>query len=71
MEGRLSAGHTDAVHPSFKRTKTVQGVLHRNGTVLFRLEDQRMIVAIRTAEIAVGEKEYRADLPRPIDKRRL
>ena len=71
MEGRLTSGHTDAIHPSFERVKALQSILERDGAVLFRMEDQRMIMAIGTPEIAGGEKEHRTDLPRPIDKRRL
>jgi hypothetical protein len=71
MEGRLASGHTDAIHPSSERVKTLESVLERDGAVLFRMEDERMIMAVGASEIAAREKENRADLPRPIDKRRL
>jgi len=71
MEGWLTSGHTDTIHPSFEPAKALQSILERDGAVLFRMEDQRMIMAIGTPEIAGGEKEHRTDLPRPIDKRRL
>jgi hypothetical protein len=51
--------------------KALEGALERDGAVLLRMEDQRMIMTVGASEIAVRKKENRADLPGPIDKRRL
>jgi hypothetical protein len=32
------------------------------------MEDERMVVAVRTAEITVGKEKHRAEFPWPIQK---
>jgi hypothetical protein len=68
MEGRLPACDANPIDPTPERMKTPQNVFQRQGMILFRMENERMVVAIGAPEVAVREEKDRADLPGPIDK---
>jgi hypothetical protein len=50
------------------RTEVAQYLFNWNGSILLRMKNESMVVAVRTTKIAVGKKEHRADLPWPIHK---
>jgi hypothetical protein len=51
--------------------KTGENIFQRNGSILLRMEDQGMVVAIRTAEVTIGKEKHRAEFCRPIQQRSL
>jgi len=57
-----------AVDPATKGLEAAEDVFQRNGGVSFRMEDEKMIMAIRTAKIAAGKKKDGAELSWPIEK---
>jgi hypothetical protein len=46
----------------------IENLFQRNGRILFRVEDEGMVVAVRTAEITVREEKHRTKFPWPIQK---
>jgi hypothetical protein len=69
MKGRLSASEADPINPAFKSMETLKDVLQGDRSELAGMKDQRMVMAVRTTEVAARKKEDRADLPWPIQKR--
>jgi hypothetical protein len=68
MEGRFSTCEADSIHPVSERKEMSQNVIEWNGRISLRLKNERVVMAIRTSEIAVGKEENRADFPWPIHK---
>ena len=68
MKGRLSARDTNSVDPTLKRVEVTQNVFQRDRTVLFRMKNEGVIMAVRAAEIAIRKEEHRADFSWPIHK---
>jgi hypothetical protein len=68
MEGGLPACDANPIDPTPEGVKTAQNVLKGQGMVLFRMKNERVVVAIGTTEVAVRKEEDRTDLPGPIDK---
>jgi hypothetical protein len=68
MEGRFSTREADPINPVPKRKEVSQNVIEWNGRISLRLKNKRVVMAVRTTEIAVGEEEDRADFPWPIHK---
>jgi hypothetical protein len=58
LQRGFTAGDADPVNPIPKRVKTMQNILHGNGKILFRMQNEGVVMAVRTAEIAVGEKDH-------------
>jgi len=56
------------IDPAAKRLESAQHFFQWNGGVSFRMEDKKMIMAVRTAKIAAGKKKNGAELPWPIQK---
>ena len=68
VEGRLPACDANPVDPTPEGMETAQNFFNRQGMILFRMKNERMVVAIGATEVAVREEEDRTDLPGPIDK---
>jgi len=68
MKGRLSTCDTNPIDPTLKRVEATQNVFKRDRTILFRMKNERVVMAVRTAEIAIRKEEHRADFPWPIHK---
>jgi hypothetical protein len=68
VQGRLSTREANPINPISIRTKATQNLFHWNRRILVRLKNERVVVAVRTTEVAVGKKKHRADLPWPIQK---
>jgi hypothetical protein len=68
MEGWLPACDANPIDPTPERMKTAQNVFKGQGMILFRMKNERMIVAIGATEVAVRKEEDRTNLPHPIDK---
>jgi hypothetical protein len=68
MEGRFSACEADPINPILKRKEVSQNVIEWNRRISLWLKDERVVMAVRTAEIAVREEEDRTDFPWPIHK---
>jgi hypothetical protein len=68
MKSRLPPCNTNPIDPAFERVKATQNVFQRDRMKLFRMKNERVVMAIGTAEIAVRKKEDRTDLPTPIYK---
>ena len=58
MESRLSARKANAINPSPQRMEASENVFHWNGSILLRMKNKGMVVAIRTAEITVGKEKH-------------
>jgi hypothetical protein len=63
MKGRLSTCDTNPIDPTLKRVEVTQNFFERDRTILFRMENEGVIMAVWTAEIAIRKEENRADLP--------
>jgi len=63
MEGGFSACQADPIDPSLERFKAIENVSERDRFELLWMKDERMVMAVGTAEVAVGKEENRADLP--------
>jgi len=48
--------------------KITQNLFNWNGSILLRMKNERVVMAIRTTEVAVGKEKHRTNLPRPIHK---
>jgi hypothetical protein len=71
MNSRFSPCDTNPIDPAFERVEATQNVFQRDRMKLFRMKNERVVMAIGTAEIAVRKKEDRTNLPAPIYKRGL
>jgi hypothetical protein len=71
MERRLSAREANPVDPIPGRMETDKNIFQWNGSILLGMEDETVVVAIRTTEITAREEKYRADSPLPIRERGL
>jgi hypothetical protein len=68
MKSRLSARDANSIDPTLKRVEVTQNVFKRDRTILFRMENEGVVMAVRTAEIAIRKEKHRADFPWPIHK---
>jgi hypothetical protein len=71
VQRRFSARQANPIHPTPEIFEAVQNLVQGDRGVLLRLKDERIVMTIRAAEIAVRQEEHRADLSGPIDKRRF
>jgi hypothetical protein len=46
----------------------IENLFQRDGRVLLRMEDEGMVVAVRTAEITIRKEKHRTKFPWPIQK---
>jgi hypothetical protein len=58
MESRLSAREADPVDPIPQRMKTGENIFRWKGGILLGMDDQGVVVAIRTAEITTGKENH-------------
>jgi ribonuclease PH len=68
LQGRLSTRDTNPVNPIPIRTKITQHLFDWNGSILLRMKNERVVMAVRTTEVAMGKEKHRTNLPRPIHK---
>ena len=68
MKSGLSSRETNPIDPALKRTESAENGFERNRTIPLRIKDERMIMAVRTAEIAIRKEENGTNLPGPIDE---
>jgi hypothetical protein len=68
MEGGLASGKADAIDPVSKRAEAIQDAFEGKGGVLFGAEDEGVVMAVKAAEIAAGQEEDGANLPRPVNE---
>ena len=68
MKGRFSACETDAIEPPFKTSEASENLLEWNCKVVLGMKGKGVIMAVRAAEVAIGEEKDRTDFPRPIHK---
>jgi hypothetical protein len=66
MKGGFSTCDTNPIDPTLKRVEATQNVFKRNRTILFRMKNERVVMAVRAAEIAIRKEEYRTDFSWPI-----
>jgi hypothetical protein len=66
MERRLSTREADPIDPISQSVEASENIFHWKGSILLGMENEGVIVAIRTAEITTGKKKHRADFPLPI-----
>jgi len=71
MKRRLTSGQTHTLDPIPERNESIQDVFERKGRILLGAKNQGRVVAIAAAKVAEGQKEDRAQFPRPIDERGL
>jgi len=68
MKGGLSACDANPVDPTLKRVEVTQNLFKRDRAIFFRMKNERVVMAVRTTEIAIRKEEHRADFPWPIHK---
>jgi hypothetical protein len=68
VKGRLSARNANSIDPALKRVEVTQNLFKRDRTILFRMKNERMVMAVRAAEIAIRKEEHRAYFSWPIHK---
>jgi len=66
MQGGLSTRKTNPINPIPEGEEAGQNVIKWNRRIPLWVKNEGMVMAVRTAEIAVGEEENRADFPWPI-----
>jgi hypothetical protein len=60
--------NANPVDPAAKGLESAQHIFQRNGSVSLGMKDKGMIMAVRTAKIAAGQKKDRAEFSWPIQK---
>jgi len=60
--------NANPIDPAAKRLESAQHIFQWNGSVTLRVEDKRMIMAVRAAKIAARQKKDRAEFSWPIQK---
>ena len=68
MKGRLSTGEANPIDPTLKSAEASKNVFKWNCKILLRMENEGVIMAVWTAEVAIRKKENRAEFPWPLDK---
>jgi hypothetical protein len=68
MQGGLSTRKANPINPILKRVKATQNVFQWDGRITLRMENEGVVMAVRTAEVTIGEEKYRAELFWPIHK---
>jgi hypothetical protein len=68
MEGWLSTRQANPINPIFIRTKVTQNVFKGNRSILVRVKNERVVMAVGATEVAMGKKKHRTDLSWPIRK---
>ena len=68
MESGLSPCEANPIDPTLKRVEANENLFKWNRKILIRMKNERVVVAIWTAEVAVRKEEDRADFPWPIHK---
>ena len=58
LQRGFTAGDADSVNPVPEGPQAIQDVFDGDGNILFWMENEGVVMAVRTAEIAVGEKDY-------------
>jgi hypothetical protein len=60
--------NANPVDPAAKGSELAQYIFQRNGSIPLGMNDKRMIMAVRTAKIAAGQKKDGAESSWPIQK---
>jgi len=68
FQSGFPACNANPIDPAAKRFESAQHFFQWNGSVPLRMQDKRMIMAVRTAKIAAGQKEDGAEFSWPIQK---
>jgi hypothetical protein len=68
MKGRLSPCETNPIDPTLKRVEASKNLFKWNRKILLRMKNERVVMAVRTAEVAVRKEENRAKFSWPIHK---
>jgi hypothetical protein len=68
MESGLSTREADPIDPIPQGMETGEYILQDDGSILLGMENQGMVVTVRTAKITARKEKYRTEFSRPIQK---
>jgi hypothetical protein len=68
MKGRLSTCEANPIDPTLKSAEASENLFKWNCKILLRMENEGVVMAVWTAEVAIRKEEHRADFSRPIHK---
>jgi len=68
MKSGLPPCETNPIDPVPERMEASENIFQWNGSILLRMENKGMVVAVWTAEITAGKKNHGAEFSRPIQK---
>jgi hypothetical protein len=68
FQSGLPTRNANPIDPAAKGLESAQHIFQWNGGVPLGMEDERMIMAVRTAKIAAGQKKDGAEFSWPIQK---
>jgi hypothetical protein len=68
FQSGLPTCNANPIDPAAKGLESAQHISQWNGSVPLRMQDKRMIMAVRTAKIAAGQKKDGAEFSWPIQK---